>query len=134
MKKLLFTIFLGVLPFLAVANTTDPQDTFEVDGNKVKKTSYHEDGQVKEIAHFEWNGRRVTKTSYYADGTLKEVGSYFKGKLVGQWRSYGADGELRAIAYYKNGKKDGIWTFFNQNEVMTVEYLDNSIVNTVAIR
>lgn len=110
MRKLVFTLMLAIVPFLMNANNTEPNDEYTT------------------------SGRQVKKVSYYDNGNIKEVGYYFKEKLDGQWLSYDENGKIKTIAYYKDGKKDGIWTFFKSDEVFTVEYLNNKIVNTVAIR
>ena len=110
MKKFVWIMILGLVPFLMQANNTVPQETYEASGDQVKKTTY------------------------YADGTVKEIGYYTDKKLDGQWLRYDEKGDLQTVAFYKDGKKNGVWTFIKPNEILTVEYMNNKVVNTVAIR
>jgi antitoxin component YwqK of YwqJK toxin-antitoxin module len=65
---------------------------------------------------------------------VKEIGYYTDKKLDGQWLRYNEKGDLQTVAFYKDGKKNGVWTFIKPNEILTVEYMNNKVVNTVAIR
>ena len=103
-------MILGLAPFVMQANNTVPQETYEASGDQVQKTTY------------------------YTDGTVKEIGYYTDKKLDGQWLRYDENGDLQTVAFYKDGKKNGVWTFIKPNEILTVEYMNNKVVNTVAIR
>ena len=87
-----------------------PQDLFEVEGNQVKKTSFYENGAVK------------------------EVGFFLNNKLDGQWVSYDSKGDIKTIAFYKEGKKDGVWTYVKESKVISVVYKDNELVEAKTLK
>ena len=87
-----------------------PQDLFEVEGNQVKKTSYYENGEIK------------------------QVGFFLNNELDGQWVSYDKNGDIKTIAFYKNGKKDGVWIFVKAGEITNVVYKDNKIIEVKKLK
>ena len=73
----------------------------------------------------------IVKT-FHANGELMEVGTFINGKPDGEWMSYDTEGRLFTRATFDNGVKTGVWTIYNfyDNEVLQVEYADNSVVRT----
>ncbi len=81
------------------------QPKFEVVGNEVKATYFHDNGQVK------------------------QEGNYLNGKLQGKWVSYNEDGNKEAIGEYNNGVKVGKWFFWTDDTLNEVDYSDNRVAD-----
>jgi len=106
MKKLLLLVCLFAISMMQAQDKKQP--TYEIDGNLVKATYYHEDGAV-------------------------EKQGYFKNKkLTGEWTQFDKKGNKITIGYYKNGKKVGKWCVWNNGLLTEINYKDNIIasVNT----
>lgn len=100
MKKL---IILSVMLFsgLIFAQVVEPK--YEIEGNLVKATYYHENGKVK------------------------QQGFYKDGKVHGKWISFSEAGDKTSIGEYNKGNKTGKWFFWNQNSLNEVDYTDSRI-------
>lgn len=88
--------------------------------------------QGPKVEYVKVNENLVKATYYYADNTDQiEREGYFNNdkKLQGMWVSYDTLGNKTSIAYYNNGKKDGIWTYFKENKISIVTYVNNKITN-----
>lgn len=57
-------------------------------------------------------------TSYHENGNVKEVGYFIDDKKVGVWENFNESGIKVAEASYTNGVKDGNWSVWNDKGVM----------------
>ena len=104
--------FIVLLVIVLAVNTATAQkcdkspkeDTYELSGEWIKATLYHENGVV-------------AQTGYY---TLDN-------KLQGEWTSYDMSGSKPAVAHYNNGKKVGTWLFYQGDTMKEVTYSDSRI-------
>jgi len=101
MKKLLIMALMLVSGTVTFAQNTK-KPVFEKDGDLVKATYYHENGEVAQTGFF----------------TLK-------GKLQGEWISFDDTGKKTAIGNYDNGKKVGKWFFWKDNRLEEVNFTES---------
>ncbi len=85
------------------------KNTYVKDGNLIKATLFHDNGDV-------------SQTGYYTK----------EGKLQGTWISYDVEGKKTAVAQYEKGQKVGKWFFWNDETLKEVDYTNSRItsVNT----
>lgn len=115
MKKYLLIAAMIVSGF-SFAQTTEP--VLEAEGQLVKATYYHDNGNVQQVGYFK------------------------DGKLDGKWTSYDANGNVNTIAKYTNGEKSGKWMYYSNNRTTAeVDYTANKLVgvkkfsqNAVAVK
>ncbi|MFX0555847.1 toxin-antitoxin system YwqK family antitoxin [Maribacter sp. CXY002] len=107
MKKILF-IFILALSFGVYAQKVEPK--FEVEGNKVKATYFHANGEISQMGYF-----------------LNE-------KLEGQWKMFNAKGDKIAMGNYKNGVKTGKWLFWEGDTMKEVNFDDNKIASVANVK
>ncbi len=100
MKKLLLIAILA-LSFGANAQQVEPK--FEKEGNKVKATYFH------------------------ANGEVSQQGFFLNEKLQGKWTMYNKDGEKIAMGNYDKGVKTGKWMFWEGDTVKEVDFDNNKI-------
>ncbi|RXR20745.1 membrane-binding protein [Flavobacterium amnicola] len=86
---------------VVVAQGIEP--TYEVQGNLVKATYYHDNGKVK------------------------QEGFYKDGKVHGKWISYAENGKKLSLGEYKNGQKSGKWFFWDAATLSEVDYSDSRV-------
>ena len=104
MKRAFLALALSCTVALS-AQTIAPK--FEKDGDKVKGTYFHENGQI-------------SQTGYFVNG-----------KLSGPWQMFDEEGNRLAMGEYRNGKKTGKWTFWEGEMVKEVDFNDNEIAGVV---
>jgi len=86
MKKILM---IAAILFSGIVAAQEVKPTFEKQGNTIKGTYFHENGEIR------------------------QQGFYNKeGKLHGEWKSYDATGKKIAMGQYDNGTKTGKWFFW----------------------
>jgi len=100
MKKI-FYLFILTFSFGVYAQSVEP--TFEKEGDKVKATYFHANGEVAQQGYF-----------------LKE-------KLDGEWKMFNEKGEKIAMGNYNGGAKTGTWMFWEGDMVKEVDFNDNRI-------
>jgi antitoxin component YwqK of YwqJK toxin-antitoxin module len=100
MKKYIMLIVL-MLSGVVFAQPIEPK--YEIEGNLVKVTYYHDNGHIKQIG-------------YYKDG-----------KVEGKWLSFSEAGDKLAQAEYNKGKKTGKWFFWDKNSLNEVDYSDSRV-------
>lgn len=100
MKKI-FTI--AIFCIAAIAYSQDIAPTYEIEGDLVKATYFHEDGSVS------------------TEGYFKDK------KLTGQWTRFDKSGNKTQIAFYKDGMKTGKWLLWNEESLREVTYNKNII-------
>ena len=105
MKKI---VFIACLFAFMATQAQDKKPSYEVAGDLVKATYYHEDGTV------------------FRQGFFKDQ------KPTGQWTEFDQNGKKVTIGYYSEGKKVGTWFYWKGEILRQVNYKDNSIasVNT----
>ena len=100
MKKLIF-ILMMTFTFGAVAQEVEP--TFEKEGNKVKATYFH------------------------ANGEVSQQGYFMNEKLDGEWKMFNEKGDKIAMGNYTRGAKTGTWMFWEGDSVKEVNFSNNRI-------
>ncbi len=103
MKKIL--VAMAIL-FSATLMAQDLKPTFEKQGDLIKGTFFHENGEIRQ------------------QGFYNE-----KGKLHGEWKSYNTSGKKIAMGRYNNGVKTGKWFFWGSDKLSEVNYSDNQIAD-----
>ncbi|QLE01295.1 nicotinic acid mononucleotide adenyltransferase [Galbibacter sp. BG1] len=96
-------IFAMLFSFVMVAQNGEQKPKLEKEGDMVKATYFHENGEI-------------AQTGYYLDG-----------KLHGEWKAYDETGKKIALAEYKNGEKTGKWFFWDNKSLNEVNYEDSRI-------
>ena len=76
---------------------------------------------------FEKEGELVKGTFYHDNGEVSQQGFYLDKKLHGKWVAYDANGKKIALGQYENGKKTGKWFFWNNDQLSEVSYSNNTI-------
>ncbi|MBL7471872.1 toxin-antitoxin system YwqK family antitoxin [Robertkochia sediminum] len=104
MRTLLFTLAMMFSVVAFAQQEVQPQ--YEVEGDMVKATYFHENGQIA------------------------QTGYYLNGKLQGVWKAYDRDGKKIAMGNYEQGEKVGKWFFWEASTLNEVSY-DNSRIATV---
>lgn len=79
---------------------------------------------------FEINGEMITATYFHDNGTVHQQGSFSKdGQLEGLWISYDFQGNKLSQGYYSEGSKTGQWLFWTENSLKEVDFSDSKIIN-----
>lgn len=82
------------------------ETTFKKEGDLVKATYFHENGEIS-------------------------VQGFFKNKkLTGEWTRFDNQGNKVQIAFYKEGKKTGKWFVWDKDALKEINYNNNAIVST----
>ncbi len=80
---------------------------------------------------FEKEGNLVKGTFFHDNGQIQQQGFYKNGKLHGEWVSYNAEGKKLAMAQYEDGIKTGKWFMWNKGVLIEVDYDANVIASVV---
>lgn len=104
MKKILI-IAVMALSFGVYAQETKP--TFEKEGNKVKATYFH------------------------ANGEISQQGFFQNEKLEGEWTMFNKKGDKIALGNYTKGMRTGKWLFWEGDNVKEVDFDNNRIAAVV---
>lgn len=80
---------------------------------------------------FEIVGNEVKATYYHDNGTVSQEGNYLNGKLQGVWTSFKEDGSKLVVGEYKNGEKVGKWFFWSDETLSEVDYTKNNIIDVI---
>tara|TARA_B000000441_G_C21686542_1_gene316833 strand:+ start:509 stop:871 length:363 start_codon:yes stop_codon:yes gene_type:complete len=114
MKKIL-TI---VLIFLSSLSFGQIRDSLVLENDLIKKTSYYQNGNVREIGYFDLDERRHGKwTLYLENGNCSSIASFKHGLKHGEWIMYDEDGSIVCRMFYKNGEKTGTWELYKNGEL-----------------
>lgn len=100
MKKLMMILMMA-FTFGAMAQEVEPK--FEKEGNKVKATYFH------------------------ANGEISQQGYFMNEKLEGEWKMFNDKGDKIAMGNYTKGAKTGTWIFWEGDTVKEVVFNDNRI-------
>ncbi len=99
-------IVLIAILFSATIMAQDVKPTFEKQGDAIKGTFFHENGEVRQQGFYNTEG-----------------------KLHGEWKSYDTSGKKIAMGRYNNGVKTGKWFFWAADKLSEVNYSDNQIAD-----
>ena len=102
MKKLLI---IAALAFSFGANAQQVEPKFEKEGNKVKATYFH------------------------ANGEVSQQGYFVNQKLDGEWKMFNEKGDKIAVGNYDNGVKTGTWLFWEDDVKKEVDFDNNKIAS-----
>lgn len=100
MKKILILCAL-IVGASSIAQDVEPK--YEIEGNLVKATYYHNNGKIK------------------------QEGFYKDGKVHGKWISYSESGEKLSLGEFNNGQKYGKWFFWKDGSLNEVDYAESRI-------
>ncbi len=82
---------------------------------------------------FEIQGDLVKATYFHDNGTVAQTGYFLDKKVHGEWEAYNVDGKKTAMATYNKGEKVGKWTFWKGKEVNEVMYTDSRIASVTTL-
>ena len=102
MKKLLI---IAALAFSFGANAQQVEPNLEKEGNKVKATYFH------------------------ANGEVSQQGYFVNQKLDGEWKMFNEKGDKIAVGNYDNGVKTGTWLFWEDDIKKEVDFDNNKIAS-----
>ena len=86
------------------------KDSLVLENDLIKKTSYYQNGNIREIGYFDLDDRRHGKwKGYYENGNLFSEGSFLNGKQNGKWYELHENGQLKRIGNQSDGKRNGVW-------------------------
>jgi antitoxin component YwqK of YwqJK toxin-antitoxin module len=105
MKKLILILVMA-FSFGAIAQDIEPK--FEKEGNKVKATYFHANGEVSQMGYF-----------------MNE-------KLEGEWQMFNEKGDKIAMGNYSKGAKTGTWMFWEGDTVKEVNFSNNRIAGVTS--
>ncbi|KAA1244217.1 toxin-antitoxin system YwqK family antitoxin [Aquimarina sp. RZ0] len=98
-------LLIAVFLFSGVALAQEVKPTFEKQGDEIKGTYFHDNGEIR------------------------QQGFYKDGKLHGEWKSYDTTGKKIAMGQYEYGVKIGKWFFWKGEELSEVNYTNNTIAS-----
>ncbi|NNG09812.1 MAG: nicotinic acid mononucleotide adenyltransferase [Arenibacter sp.] len=93
------------LIFSVVINAQEVKPVFQQDGDVLKATYFHDNGEVS------------------------QEGQFLNGKLHGEWKMYDVDGKKIAMGEYVDGKKSGKWFFWEGKMLKEVDFVNSKIAN-----
>lgn len=93
------------LIFSVIINAQEVKPVFQQDGDVLKATYFHDNGEVS------------------------QEGQFLNGKLHGEWKMYDVDGKKIAMGEYVDGKKSGKWFFWEGKMLKEVDFVDSKIAN-----
>ena len=98
-------LILAAFLFSGLLAAQDQKPAFEKEGDVIKGTYFHENGQIS------------------------QQGFYKDKKLHGEWKAFDKDGKKIALGQYENGVKTGKWFFWNGDQLSEVNYDNNSVAS-----
>lgn len=99
------TILILALILSVSINAQKQNPIFEKDGDLVKGTYFHDNGEIAQTGHF------------------------LNKELHGEWKMYDVDGKKIATGKYSHGEKSGKWFFWKNKELKEVDFVDSRIVS-----
>lgn len=103
MKNILLTF--AVLFSISLFAQEDIKPKYEIEGDLVKATYFHDNGEVA------------------------QTGYYLNGKVHGEWKAYNREGKKIAMGNYEQGAKIGKWFFWSDSALNEVDYKDSRIAS-----
>lgn len=106
MKNMILT-FAMLFSVVLLAQGENIKPTFEKDGDMIKATYFHENGEIA------------------------QAGYLVNSKPHGEWVSFDTNGKKTAVAHYNEGVKIGKWFMWSGEKLTEIDYDNNKIVNVV---
>lgn len=78
---------------------------------------------------FEKDGDKVKATYFHANGEKSQEGYFLNEKLEGQWKMFNEKGEKIAMGNYDNGVRTGKWLFWEGDVTSEVNFDNNRIAS-----
>lgn len=102
-------------------------DTCFVEGDRIKKVSYFNDNQIREIGYYNLNKEKVGNwISYHRNGKVASTVSFKNNKKDGEWVIYDLNSNIVSKMFYKNGQRSGTWIMYNElGEVIETRFYTN---------
>ena len=101
--KMLGTLVMALLMSFSLFAQESDQVKLEKEGDLVKATYFHDNGEVSQIGYFK------------------------NDKPHGEWKAFDITGDKIAQAKYDEGKKVGKWFFWNDGSLSEVDYRNNAV-------
>ncbi len=76
---------------------------------------------------FEKEGNMVKATYFHANGEVAQQGYFLNQQLEGEWKMFDENGARVAMGNYSNGVKTGTWMFWEGDAVKEVDFNNNRI-------
>lgn len=94
-------------------------------------TMFLANAQEKISGDYVKDGNLIKATLYHANGEVSQKGFYTEqGKLQGKWMSFDQEGRKTAEAHYDNGEKTGKWFFWQGDNILKeVDYSNSKIAS-----
>ena len=70
-------------------------------------------------------------TQFHDNGEIAQHGHIHRNKLDGVWESFDAEGNKIAVGNYENGVKAGTWFFWDDKQLIEVEFADNKVLDVI---
>ena len=114
MRHLIFIVIL----FLSSFGLGQIKDEITMEKDLIKKTSYYEDGSIREVGYFDSKEKRHgIWTLYYRNGNRSSVASFKHGLKHGEWIIYDNNSTIVCRMFYSEGKKVGTWEIYKDGEL-----------------
>lgn len=78
---------------------------------------------------FEKDGDKVKATYFHANGEKSQEGYFLNEKLEGEWNMFNEKGEKIAMGNYDNGVRTGKWLFWEGDVTSEVNFDNNRIAS-----
>ena len=78
---------------------------------------------------FEKEGDMVKATYFHANGEVSQQGYFLNERLEGEWKMFNEKGDKIAIGNYENGVKSGKWLFWEGDVKKEVNFDNNRIAS-----
>jgi antitoxin component YwqK of YwqJK toxin-antitoxin module len=93
----------------------------------VMALSFAAHAQVDPI--FEKEGDMVKATYFHANGEVSQQGYFLNKRLAGEWKMFNEKGDKIAMGNYENGVKSGKWLFWEGDVEKEVNFDNNRIAS-----
>ncbi|WP_339626561.1 nicotinic acid mononucleotide adenyltransferase [uncultured Maribacter sp.] len=78
---------------------------------------------------FEKEGDMVKATYFHANGEVSQQGYFLNERLEGEWKMFNEKGDKIAMGNYENGVKSGKWLFWEGDVKSEVNFDNNRIAS-----
>ena len=100
---------------LYLTNCTMYEENYKDGKLDGKRTTWHENGQIKSEENFKDGKKEGKSTAWYQSGQKKSELNYKNGKKEGKSTAWYQNGQIVREINYKNGKKEGKYSTWHQN-------------------
>lgn len=111
-------LILTVLIFLSGIVFGQYKEVFTLEDDIIKKVTYYEDGNIREVGHFDLEEKRHGKWMLYLEnGNCISIASFKHGLKHGEWIIYDSDSNLVCRMFWRDGIKVGTWEIYENGEL-----------------